>query len=283
MPDATEAELNRGLTKPVVDRAAALAAGPTRIPRNFVYLVLCAAAALGIGGVLLEHIVSSAGLNPTPTHVTIPGSPTVSSLPTTVHETPLRGPLASFMGLSRLAPDTARPISLVDQLGQQLSLGDERGRVVVLTFFNGKCNDICPVIAAEIGQADTDLGARASHVSFLTVNTDPLSAAVDDLSGAVTRTELGRLPNWHMLTGPLGALDAVWQSYGVVVTVDTSTRAVAHTDIMYFIDPSGQFRFSATPFGNESRSTAAYGLPRSEVSKFAKGIATYAGALTGDR
>ncbi len=227
--------------------------------------------------------MSAAGLNPSPSHVTIPGSPTVSSLPTTVPGTPVQGALATFMGLSRLAPDSARPFSLVDQLGRTLSLADERGNVVVLTFFNGRCNDICPVIAAEISQADADLGAEARHVSFLTVNTDPASVAVADISAPVTGTRLGRLPNWHMLTGALGALNAVWQSYGVVVTVDASTREVAHTDIMYFIDPSGQFRFSATPFGNESRTTAVYTLSRSEVSRFAKGIATYAGVLAGDR
>ncbi len=282
MSDATESP-DRGSTDAAVDRAAALAAGPTRIPRNFVYLVLCAVALLGLGGLLLEHIMSAAGLNPTQTRVTLPRPPTASTLPATVHDTPVHGALAFFMGLGRLAPATARPFSLIDQVGQPLSLADERGKVVVLTFFNGRCNDICPVLAAEINQADVDLGAEATRVSFLTVNTDPMSAAVADLSGAVTRTGLGRLPNWHMLTGSLAALDAVWQSYGVVVTVDTSTHAVAHTDIMYFIDPSGQFRFSATPFGNESRSTSAYSLPRPEVAHFAKGIATYAGALAGGR
>ena len=51
----------------------------------------------------------------------------------------------------------------------------------MLTFFNGRCNDICPVLAAEISQADVDLGAEATRVSFLTVNTDPMSAAVADL------------------------------------------------------------------------------------------------------
>ena len=45
-----------------VDRAAALAAGPSRIPRKFWYVVLAAAAALGIGGALLEHLLSAVGL-----------------------------------------------------------------------------------------------------------------------------------------------------------------------------------------------------------------------------
>ena len=51
-------------TAPGVDRAAALAAGTPGIPRKFVYWVLAAAGVLSLGGLVGEHLFSSAGLNP---------------------------------------------------------------------------------------------------------------------------------------------------------------------------------------------------------------------------
>ncbi len=265
------------------DRAAAFAAGPSRIPRNFVYWLLAAVAALGLGGVALERLVSAVGLNPTPAAVTTP--PTTSrpagAASAFEHSTPVPGRLASFMGLETLTPGTAGPISLVDERGQTVSLAAERHKAVVLSFFDGRCNDIGPVLGAEIREADADLGAAAGRVVFLTVNTDPAATAVSGLDEAVARTGLGHLPNWYMLTGPLSELNTVWRAYAVTVTFDTVTRTVSHIDVMYFLDGRGRFAYSATPFADESRPAGSYVLPRSEVARFALGVATYAARIGG--
>jgi len=269
-----------------VDRAAAFAGGPTRIPRRFVHLVLFAAAVLGVGGALLEHVLDATGINPTAPSVTTPTRtprPVAAQSSSGEHEAVVPGELAAFMGLTRTTPGQARPISLVDERGQRFSLADESARVVVLTFFDGRCNDICPVVAGEIEQADADLGELTRRVSFLTVNTDPAATAVSGLQGVRIRTGLGRLSNWHMLTGPVSELNTVWQSYGITVSFDTATRKVEHNDVMYFLDGEGRFRFSATPFADESRPSGVYELPSAEITQFARGIATYAGELVADR
>ena len=73
--------------------------------------------------------------------------------------------------------------------------------MVVLTFFDAPCNDIVPVLAAEIEQADADLGADAADVEFVTVNTDPNALAQSAEAPLLRATRLGTLPNWHMVTG----------------------------------------------------------------------------------
>jgi len=268
-----------------VDRAAALAAGPPGIPRKFVYWVLAGAAVLGLGGLAGEHLFSSAGLNPV---ASAPGAkpeaatttvPSLGPAPlTTGPVRPVSASLQSLMGLTRLKPSPAPPFSLIDQDGQAISLPVRPPEAVVLTFFDGPCDDICPVLAAEIRQADTDLGAGAQHVEFLTVNTDPLALAQSAQSAALTDTGLGALPNWRMLTGPLATLDAVWKAYGVSISVDQKTNLEAHNEVLYFIDPSGNLRFKATPFANESK-TGTYGLPAATIVRWATGIASYAGQL----
>ncbi|MGP0032869.1 MAG: SCO family protein [Acidimicrobiales bacterium] len=182
------------------------------------------------------------------------------------------------MGLTALTPRPAPAFSLIDQDGLVTSLAGQAPMVVVLTFFNGPCNDICPVLAAEIKQADADLGGTATHVEFLTVNTDPSVLAVSGMSPAVAQSGLGTLANWRMVTGPLDELNAVWTAYGVSISVLKKAGIEAHNDLMYFIDPAGDLAYRATPFADESRA-GVYSLPAASIARWGVGIATYAAKL----
>lgn len=257
-----------------LDRAAALAEGAPGIPRAFWYWALGAVLVLGLGGVVLERLASSAHLNPVAPPTTVAASPpTLPAAPS-----PLAAgarSLTAFMGLRAAGGRAAPPLDLVDQHGHALSLASLRGRTVVLSFFDGRCNDICPVLGAELRAADTALGPAAARVTFLTVNTDPRATAVSGLVAAGSVTGLAAEPNWYMVTGALDQLDAVWRAYGVTVNYEPSTGAVAHTDVLYFVSPSGALRYRATPFADESR-TGAEHLPALEEQRWAQGIAAFA-------
>jgi len=233
---------------------------------------------LSLGGLLGEHLFSSAGLNPV-AGTTTDSTVTAETLPTRVSSAQsVQASLGAFMGLTRLSARPAPPISLVDQDGRTTSVPAQPPSVVVLTFFNGECNDICPVVAAEIEKADIDLGPIAAHVEFLTINTNPRALAQSAQSAAVSGTGLGALPNWRMVTGPLQTMDSVWKAYGVSITVDERSGLEAHNDVMYFIDARGNLRFRATPFADES-TTGTYSLPATTIVRWGQGIATYAGQL----
>lgn len=264
-----------------VDRVAALAEGAPGIPVKFVYWVLGAALVLSLGGLLGEHLFSSAGLNPVPT--TVPG-PVTPAAPSATPSAPssdrsINASLQSFMGLSTPTPKPAPAFTLTDQNGQARSV-PAPPRVVILTFFNAPCNDICPVLAAEIEQADSDLGMAASNVEFITVNTDPSALAPSGEAPALSQTGLGALPNWQILTGPLVTLNTVWKAYGVSISADTKTGLEAHNDVMDFIDARGELRYRATPFADES-TTGSYSLPTASITRWGEGIATYAMKLLG--
>ncbi len=264
---------------PEEHRAAALRAGAPGIPAKFVFWVLGTALVLSLGGLLGEHLFSAAGLNPSPTPAKSPTTtaPLRSPSPPAADRS-LDAPLPAFMGLSQPRPRPAPPFTLTDQAGQPSSVPAQPASVVVLTFFNAPCNDICPVLAAEIEQADADLGPAAAHVEFLTVNTDPSALAQSAEAPALNGAGLGALPNWRMLTGPLATLDSVWRSYGVSITVDEKSGLEAHSDVMDFIDARGDLRYRATPFADES-TTGTYSLPAASIARWAVGIATYAGRL----
>ena len=178
------------------------------------------------------------------------------------------------MGLSSLTSHPAPAFALTDQHGLLTPVPAQPARAVVVTFFNAPCNDICPVLAAELEQADADLGAAATHVEFVTVNTDPIALAQSDETPSVQGTGLGSLPNWHMVTGPLTVLDGIWKAYGVSISVEGKTGLEAHNDVMDFIDPQGELRYQATPFANES-TLGKFSLAQADIGRWAQGIAIY--------
>jgi protein SCO1/2 len=269
-----------GRSTPPIDRAAALAEGAPGVPAKFVFWALGVVLVVSLGGLIGEHVFSSAGLNPVPTTVPRPAAPdrTPAAAAAPAPGRSINASLASFMGLSTPAARPAPGFSLTDQSGQEISVPAQPPRVVVLSFFNAPCNDICPVLAAEMQQADTDLGAAAASVEFVTVNTDPSALAQSAEAPVLRGTGLGALPNWHMVTGPLATLNPLWKAYGVSISVSKQTGLEAHNDIMEFIDPQGELRYRATPFADES-TTGTFSLPAASVARWAQGIATYAERL----
>ncbi len=267
------------------ERAAAFRQTGPKVPRTFTVIVVAAFAVLGLGGALLEHVLSSAGLNPVAAPAGTSSTPTFGTAVLAPPRSPpsarvVAASLGAFMGMTTLATKPAPAISLTDQTGRALSLADERGEAVVVTFFDSPCQDICPVLSAELREADADLGPEAAHVVFLTVNTDPVVLSAGPAVTAAAASGLGTLPNWHFLTSSLSRLNAVWKAYGVTVNVAPASGLVAHNDVMYFIGPTGRLRYRATPFADESAS-GTFSLSHALMARWGHGIATYAGDLIG--
>jgi cytochrome oxidase Cu insertion factor (SCO1/SenC/PrrC family) len=266
-----------------IDRAAALAEGTPGIPPNFIFWVLGAVLVLSVGGLIGERLFSTAGLNPAPTTTTT-SAPTpglnagVGAAAPPVSSRSVNAPLASFMGVSTPRPRAAPAFTLTDATGRAVSVPARPPAVVVLTFFDASCDDICPVLAAELEQADADLGPVASQVQFVTVNTDTRALSVTSPSPALRDTGLPALSNWHMVSGPLSSLNPVWKAYGISISVSIKTGLEAHSDAMAFIDARGTLRERATPFANES-TTGRFTLPPASVDRWGEGIATYAERL----
>jgi protein SCO1/2 len=283
VPTRTDAIDGLGPGDPQIDRPAALAEGAPRVPANFIWWILGAVLILSLGGLIGEHLLSAAGFNASSTTTTTAPNPMRVSpgdtpAPAAVNHA-LGAALPQFMGLTTPSPRPATGFSLTDQNGQPVAVPTNDRRVVVLTFFDAPCNDMCPVLAAELKRADTDLGAQASDVEFVSVNTDPnaLAASAADPAGA---RGLAGLPNWHFATGPLATLNTIWTAYDISISVNAKTGLEAHSDVIDFIDPGGFLRYRATPFADES-SNGSYSLSAAAEARWSQGIATYAEKLIG--
>ncbi len=263
------------------DRAAKFAQGAPPIPRRALIVAVVAFVILGLGGVVFDHFFG--GSTGSPAAITPGTNP--PALPTTIAPAPkstgpqspgggqLSASIPALLGLTRLKPTPAPPFTLTSTSGRSISLESLRGKVVVLSFFDSRCNDICPVLATELYLAIDDLRGDASKVAVLSVNTDPVATSLDSASAAEAAAGLRMLKQWHFLTGTLVQLDSVWRAYGVTIEVQKSTGLVSHNNVLYFIDGKGMFRLRATPFADENGS-GNFSLPLSTETRFASGIAT---------
>ena len=139
-------------------------------------------------------------------------------------------PVAGLVDNMLQTPMPAADFTLTDQHGTQFHMADTKGKVVVMCFIYTHCTDICPFVALKVKDAYQLLGNDAQNVVFVAVTTDP-KRDVPSVTAAYSRT-LGLFDSWHFVGGSADAVQAVWANYGIGVTVDPDTGAVATKESM---------------------------------------------------
>lgn len=84
-----------------------------------------------------------------------------------------QGSAGAFHGIDITGADYATTINLPDHNGQQRTLADFRGQVVVVFFGFTQCPDVCPTSLSEMAQAKQLLGAEGDRLQGLFVSVDP--------------------------------------------------------------------------------------------------------------
>ena len=240
-----------------------------RIPKKFTRGIVAAMLVLGIGVELVDHYFGHVGLPSTSTSTTFTTPTTFPQLGTTTVPNVVTASQA-FIGLKFIGTAHVPRFTLTDQHGTKVS-SDTRGEVTLIAFFNKNCNDICPVLGAEIRGALADLGPKASRVRVDVINTDPFSYGVSTNPLALVSTGLSHDANVHFLNGPLADLNNVWKSFGIQVNVGATANQVSHNSTLYFVSPTGQLSALASPFARESKA-GVFSLGSTEIHKFAQGV-----------
>jgi len=159
---------------------------------------------------------------------------------------------------STLGP--APGFTLRDQRGRLTSLAQFRGKIVLLTFIDPECHQICPLTTQSMVQAVKMLGPRAaSQVQLLGVDANPLKTRIADVADYTRTHELeGR---WRFLTGPPPQLKRIWRAYHVYVAVGKDD--IEHTAVVFLIDQNGYERkLFTTPMSYEEIASDAQDLAR---------------------
>jgi protein SCO1/2 len=152
-------------------------------------------------------------------------------------------------------PATVEGLPLVDQDGKVVTLASLRGRTVVVTPNLTLCQEICPLISADIGVAERAVGTSplAGKVVFVEVTVDPGRDDVAHLKAY--QAQFGTRPDWLFLRGTDAQIASFWNAfhlgYGKVandpgdhphdwLTGAPMTYDVQHQNVLYVLGTGGQ-------------------------------------------
>jgi protein SCO1/2 len=142
-----------------------------------------------------------------------------------------------FNNIDISGADYARDFTLTDTAGARRTLGDYRGRVVVLFFGYTHCPDVCPTTMAKLAQARRLLGPQADRVQVLFVTLDPERDTPQLLARYVPAFD----PSFVGLTGSQQQIEAAAREFKIFFQ-----KVAGDTPDSYTLDHSaGSFVFDA--------------------------------------
>ena len=161
----------------------------------------------------------------------------------------------AFHGAILQSPKPAQNFILTNHYGQETSLSDYEGKVVLLYFGYVACPDVCPTTLLELKQAKEILGSRADEVQVMMITVDPERDTLEIMAEYLAHFDSSFL-------GLIGTPDQVAQvatQYGIFYQKQESTSAmgylVDHTATVMLVDPDGYMRL-IFPYGTEGDAIA---------------------------
>lgn len=162
----------------------------------------------------------------------------------------------SFAAIDLTGADYARDFSLTDHNGQQRTLKDFAGKVVVLFFGYTQCPDVCPTTMSELVEVRKLLGKDGERVQAVFVSVDPERDTPEVLKAYMANFD----PSFLALYATPEKLEATAKDYKVYFKkVDGKTATsytVDHTAGSYVYDTQGKLRLY-TRYGTGAAPLAA--------------------------
>ncbi len=144
-----------------------------------------------------------------------------------------------FYGTLALPAEQAPPIHLRNYLGQPITLGEYRGKAVLVTFLYANCPTICPLITSNLRVALNMLGRQAAHVQVIAVSVDPRGDTAANVARFVRAH--GMVGRMQYLIGSASELAPTWAAWKVGSTREVGQPdLVAHSALVYGVSASGR-------------------------------------------
>jgi len=147
----------------------------------------------------------------------------------------------SFDAEGVLTPVRAAPaLSLRNYLGQRVNIDSYKGKAVLVTFLYTNCPDVCPLITANLHEAQSLMGpAVSSKAEIIAVSVDPRGDTPKAVASFLARH--GMTGRMQYLIGSAAELAKVWKAWGVGSSRDTQNpQFVNHSGLIYGVTASGK-------------------------------------------
>ena len=150
---------------------------------------------------------------------------------------------ASFVSVDVTGADYAKDFALPDQNGQQRSLKDFAGKIVVVFFGYTQCPDVCPTTMSELAEIRKLLGADGARIQALFVTVDPERDTPEVLKAYMTNFDPSFLALRPRSSEQLAALAKDFKVYYKKVEGRTPTSyTMDHSAGSYVFDTKGKLR-----------------------------------------
>src|SRR5271165_4848070 len=107
-------------------------------------------------------------------------------------------------------------IELVDQDGKTVHLYSDlvKGRVAALSFIFTTCTTICPLIGANLGRLQIELGqSLGKDIALISVSVDPATDTPQRMKA--WGAQFGAKAGWNLLTGDKGSVEQLLKTVGL--------------------------------------------------------------------
>lgn len=152
---------------------------------------------------------------------------------------------AGFDNVDLTGATCCSQLSLADTGGKRRTLGDFKGKVVVLAFGFTQCPDVCPTTLQSLAQTVSLLGKSGREVQVLFVTLDPKRDTNEVLSKYVPSFD----PSFIALRGTPEQTRQVAREFRVVFEEikgsTPNTYTIDHTVGVYVLDKEGRARVYA--------------------------------------
>lgn len=148
----------------------------------------------------------------------------------------------SFQGVDVTGAEYARDFSLPDANGQQRTLKDFAGKVVVIFFGYTQCPDVCPTTLQELAEVKQVLGADGERLQAIFVSLDPERDTPEMLKAYMGNFD----PSFVALRGTPEQTAAIAKDFKIfykkVEGQTPQTYTLDHSAGSYMYDPAGRLR-----------------------------------------
>lgn len=135
--------------------------------------------------------------------------------------------------------DAAPALALVDQAGRTVTLGDFRGRPVLVTFAFAHCRTVCPLVVHDVLLARDRLTQRTPVVLVITL--DPWRDTPSRLQSVAE--QWGVTGDAHVLSGPPEVVERTLSTWRIPRVRNEKTGDLSHPTLVYVIGPNGRITY----------------------------------------
>jgi len=155
-----------------------------------------------------------------------------------------------FKSIDLTGADYATGFSLADQNGQQRSMKDFAGKVVIVFFGFTQCPDVCPTTMVELAQIKKTMGTDGDKLQVVFITVDPERDTPELLKAYMGNFD----PTFIALRPTMDQLPQVAKDFKIyykkVEGKTPGSYSVDHSAGSYVYDPKGNIRLYSR-YGND--------------------------------